>query len=158
VAPEFASCGMLGFDTKPVDLACDGRLCKESVLGRSKPLKRWRDGGARSSDRLGGSTRRGGSLRASQAPEPWGAIRERVARWSSRTGRAADRELEPTFFLCATGSDRCDVTSIARGGDGMDDPDISLQSTAALGSSRSTSAPVMRLHWRKRRAPPLSAA
>jgi hypothetical protein len=99
-------------------------------------LKRWRVGGARSSYRLGRSTRRGGSLRTSEAPEQTGAVRERVACWSSRTGQAADRELEPTFFSCAAGSDRRDdVTSTAWGGDDVDDPDMSLQSTAALGSS-----------------------
>jgi hypothetical protein len=130
------TCGALGVDAELVDLARDGRLYKESVSGRSEPSKRWRDGGTPSFDLLSRSTRRGGSLCTSEAPEPPGAVWERVARWSSRTGRAADREHELTFFSYAAGSRRRDdVTSTARGGERVDDPDMSLQSTAALGSS-----------------------
>jgi hypothetical protein len=135
-ALESASCGALGVDAELVDLARDGCLCKESVLGLLELSKRWRDGGARSSDRLGRSTRQGRSLHASEAPEPPGAVWERVARCSSRTGQAVNREIEPTFFSCATGSGRRDdVTSTARGGDGVDDPNMSLQSTTILSSS-----------------------
>jgi hypothetical protein len=40
------------------------------------------------------------------------------------------------FFSRATGFDRReDVTSTMRGGDGVDDPDMSLQSTIALATS-----------------------
>jgi hypothetical protein len=54
----------------------------------------------------------------------------------SSTRRAADRELEPTFFSRAASSGcRDDVTSTMREGEGVDDSDMSLQSTAALGSS-----------------------
>jgi hypothetical protein len=77
-----------------------------------------------------------GSLRTSDAPESPNVVRGRVARWSSWAERATDRELEPTFFSCAAGSGRRDdVTSTARGGDSVNDPDVSLQSIAALGSS-----------------------
>jgi hypothetical protein len=79
VAPESTSCDALGVNAEPVDLARDRHLCKESESGRSEPLKRWRDGVARSSGRLGGSVRRGGSLRASEALKPPGAMRGRVA-------------------------------------------------------------------------------
>jgi hypothetical protein len=52
---------------------------------------------------------------------------------SSRAGRAADRELEPTFFSCvAISGHHDDDTSVAWGGDDEDDPDMSLQSTVAL--------------------------
>jgi hypothetical protein len=89
--------------------------------------KRWPDRGARYSDRVSRSTRRGRSLRSSEAPEPSGAIRERVARWSSWTGQAADRELKLTFFTYTAGSGRRDdVTSTACGGNGVDDPDMLL--------------------------------
>jgi hypothetical protein len=51
-------------------------------------------------------------------------------------GRAADRELEPAFFshasICGC---RDDDTSVARGGDDENDPDMSFQSTAALATS-----------------------
>jgi hypothetical protein len=131
-----ASCGALGVDTELVDLARDMRLCKESESGRSEPLKRWRVGVARSSDHLDGSACRGRSLRASEALEPPGVVRGRAAFWSSRTGRAADREPKPTFFSrTASSSRRDDVTSTTRGGDDVDDPDMSVQSTATLGSS-----------------------
>jgi hypothetical protein len=51
-------------------------------------------------------------------------------------GRATDRELEPTLFSCAVGSGcRDEVTSTAQVSDGVDDPDMSLQFTATLGSS-----------------------
>jgi hypothetical protein len=51
-------------------------------------------------------------------------------------GRAPDRELKPAPFSRAAGSDRHDeVTSTARGGQGVDHPNMSLQSTAALGLS-----------------------
>jgi hypothetical protein len=51
-------------------------------------------------------------------------------------GRSADRELEPAFFSRADVSGRRnDVTSVARGGDKVDDPNMSLQSTAALATS-----------------------
>jgi hypothetical protein len=51
------------------------------------------------------------------------------------SGRAGC-ELEPTFLLCATVCGRRDDdTSMAQGGDDEDDPDMSLQSTAALGTS-----------------------
>jgi hypothetical protein len=64
------------------------------------------------------------------------ALRGRATCWSSRAGRAADRELEPTFFShAAFCSRRDDVTSVVRGGDVVDDPDMSLQSTAALATS-----------------------
>jgi hypothetical protein len=50
--------------------------------------------------------------------------------------RATDRNLKPMPFSRAAGSDRRDkVTSTARGGEVVDNPDMSLQSTAALGSS-----------------------
>jgi hypothetical protein len=40
------------------------------------------------------------------------------------------------FFLRVAGSGcRDDITSTMRGGDGVDDPEMSLQSIAALGSS-----------------------
>jgi hypothetical protein len=56
-------------------------------------------------------------------------------RTGTRTGRATDLDLEPTFS-CAVGFGRHDkVTSTARGGDSVDDPDMWLHSTAALGSS-----------------------
>jgi hypothetical protein len=102
-------------------------------LRRPELSKRWRVGAGRSSDRLGGSTRRGGFLRTSEAPGPPGATRGRTTCWSSRVGRAADRELEPTFFSpTAIYSRRDDNTSVARGGNDVDDPNMLLQSTVVL--------------------------
>jgi hypothetical protein len=75
VASESASCGAHGDNAEPVDLAHDGRLCKESESGWSEPSKRWRDGVARSSDRLDVSAQQGGSLCASEALGPPGAMR-----------------------------------------------------------------------------------
>jgi hypothetical protein len=67
---------------------------------------------------------------------PPGATQGRATRWSSRAGRAADRELEAAFFsrtaICGR---RDDVTSVVRKGDDVDDPDMSLQSTTALATS-----------------------
>jgi hypothetical protein len=151
-ALETASRGTLGIDTEAIDLAHDWRLCKESVSGRSEPSKRWQDEDGSSSDCLSGSARRGGSLRSSRASEPLGATRRRTTYWSSRAGRTADRELKPTFFSRAVDcGHRDDVTFVARGGADVDDPDMSLQSTAALATSprwphrRSTTASVMDL-------------
>jgi hypothetical protein len=59
-----------------------------------------------------------------------GAIQGRTVLWSSWAGRAACREVEPTFL-----SRHDDDTSGARRGNDEDDPDILLQSTAALGTS-----------------------
>jgi hypothetical protein len=64
---------------------------------------------------------------------PMGATRGRTVRWPSRAGRAAGRELEPTFLSrTAVSGCRDDDTSVAWRGDDEDDPGISLQSTAAL--------------------------
>jgi hypothetical protein len=108
----------------------------ESFMTRSEPSKSWRTGAARSSDRLRGSAWRGGALRDLEALVPLGATRGWTVRWSSRAGRAAGHELEPTFlsraFVCGR---RDDDTSVARGGDDEDDPDMLLQSTAALAMS-----------------------
>jgi hypothetical protein len=65
-----------------------------------------------------------------------GRTQGRTTRWSSRAGRAAGRELEPTFLSCAAiRGCRDDDTSVARGGNDEEDPDMSLQSTAALATS-----------------------
>jgi hypothetical protein len=72
-------CDVLGVNAELVNLAHNGRLCRESVSGRSEPLKRWRGEDSCSYGHLRGSTQWGESLRASKAPEPPGAIRERVA-------------------------------------------------------------------------------
>jgi hypothetical protein len=70
------------------------------------------------------------------APVPSGAPRERTTRLSSQAGRAADRDLELAFLLhAAICGCHNDDTSVARGGDDEDDPDISLQSTIALATS-----------------------
>jgi hypothetical protein len=67
---------------------------------------------------------------------PLGAMRGRTVRWSSRAGRAACRELEPTFLprAVACGS-RNDDISVPWGGDNEDDPDMSFQSTNVLATS-----------------------
>jgi hypothetical protein len=71
--------------------------------------------------------RRGGSLHASGVLGPLGTTQGRVTYRSSRAGRAADRELKPSFFSRAAICGRHDdVTFVARGGDDMDDPDMSL--------------------------------
>jgi hypothetical protein len=127
---------MLGVDAEFVDFACDRRLCWESESGRSEPSISWRTGAGRSSDRLGGSTWRGMILCDSEAPVQLGATRGRTDRWSSWAGRAACRELEPTFLSRVAVCGRRDYdTSVAQGGDDEDDPDILLQSTAALATS-----------------------
>jgi hypothetical protein len=121
--------------------------------------KSWRTGAGRSSGRLGRSAWRGAALYDSEALVLLGATRGRTVRWSSRAGRAACRELEPTFLSrVAVYSRRDDNTTVARRGDDEDDPDMSLQSTAALGMSRSTTAPTTYLHRRRRHAPPSSAS
>jgi hypothetical protein len=110
-------CNTLGVDTGVIDLALEGRLCKESESGQSEPSKRWRGEGSCSTGRLGGSSQRGGSLHTSEAPGPPGVVCEQVTRWSSRTGRTVDSELEPTPFSRAVGSSsRTEVSSTARGG------------------------------------------
>jgi hypothetical protein len=113
-APESASCGTLGIDAKSVDLARDRRLCRESESGPSEPSKSWRTVVGRSSDRLEGSTWRGGALCDSGALVPLGAMRGRTTRWSSRVGRAVGHELEPAFLSrAATSGRRDDDTSVA---------------------------------------------
>jgi hypothetical protein len=128
--PESTACGALGVDAESVDFARDRCLCKESESGLSEPSKSWRAGADRSSDRLGGSAWRGATFCDSEAPVPL------TVRWSSRVGRAACHELEPTFLSrSAVCGRRDDDTSVVRGGDDEDDPDMSLQSTTALGTS-----------------------
>jgi hypothetical protein len=57
-------------------------------------------------------------------------------RWSSRAGRDACHKFEPTFLSrTAVCGRRDDDTSVARGGDDEDDPDMSLKSTAVLATS-----------------------
>jgi hypothetical protein len=86
---------------------------------------------------LGGSAGRGGALCASVAPVPLGTTRGRTARESSRAGRAAGHKLEPACFShAATCGLRDDDTSVERGGDDEDDPDMLLQSTTALATSQ----------------------
>jgi hypothetical protein len=64
---------------------------------------------------------------------PLGAVRERVDRRSTRTGGAAGRELDPTTLSRpASRGRRDDDTSAPRSGEDEDDPDMLLQSTAAL--------------------------
>jgi hypothetical protein len=99
-------------------------------------LKSWRTGASRSSDRFGGVCLWRTTLCDSEAPVLLGATRGRTVRWSSRAGRAAGRELEPTFLSrAAVCSRRDDDTSMAWGGNDEDDPDMSLQSIVALGTS-----------------------
>jgi hypothetical protein len=70
VSPPY---GTLGVDAGRVDLALDDeRLLKESESGQLEPSKRWRGEGSYSAGRLGGSSRRGGSLRPSVAHKPPG--------------------------------------------------------------------------------------
>jgi hypothetical protein len=89
-----------------------------------------------SSDLLGVSTWRGAALYDPVAPVPLGATRGRIVRWSSRVGRAACREHDLTCLSrAAVCGHRDDDTSVARGGDDEDDPDMSLQSTTALATS-----------------------
>jgi hypothetical protein len=72
----------------------------------------------------------------SEAPVPLGAARGRTVLWSSWAGRASCRELEPTFLShAAVCGRRDDDTSVPWGGDDEDDPDMLLQSTAALATS-----------------------
>jgi hypothetical protein len=69
-------------------------------------------------------------------PVPLGAARERTDRWPTRAGGAARRELEPTVLSRpASRGRRDDDTSAPRGSDDEDDPDMLLQSTAALATS-----------------------
>jgi hypothetical protein len=69
-------------------------------------------------------------------PVPLGAVREQVDRRPTRAGGAAGRELEPTVLLCPASHGRCDDdTSAPQGGDDEDDPDMLLQSIAALATS-----------------------
>jgi hypothetical protein len=156
---ESSSCGVLGVDAEPVDLTHDWCLCKEFASGRSGPSKRWRDGVGRSSDRLSGSARRGESLRSSGACGPPGATRGRTTRWSSQVGRAANHELEPTFFSCAAACGRRDNdTYMERGGDEVDDPNSRSNPPPQWPRRRSTTALAMDLHWRRRSTPAPSAS
>jgi hypothetical protein len=69
-------------------------------------------------------------------PVPLGAVREWVDRRPTRTGGAARRELDPTTLSHpASRGQRDDDTSAPRSGEDEDDPDILLQSTAALATS-----------------------
>jgi hypothetical protein len=127
VTPESTACGALSVDTESVDFARDRCLCKESDSGRSEPSYSWQTGAGRSADRLGGSAWRGTALCDLEEPVLLGSMRVRTVRWSSRAGRAACRELEPTCLSRATVCGRRDDdTSVARGGNDEDDPDISL--------------------------------
>jgi hypothetical protein len=99
VALESAPCSTLRVDAGVVDLALEGRIRREFVSGRSEPSKRWQGEGSCSSDRLGGSSKHGGSLRTSEAPGLPSAVRERVTRCSSRAERATDPDLKPAPFL-----------------------------------------------------------
>jgi hypothetical protein len=68
------SCSALSADADGVDLALDDEcLLKESESKRSKPSKEWQEEESRSVDRLGRSSRCGGSLRSSEVCEPQGA-------------------------------------------------------------------------------------
>jgi hypothetical protein len=73
-------CGAIGMDVSVVDLTLNERLFRESTSGQFKPSKRWQGEGSCSVGRLGGSSRRGGSLHPSEAPGPPGVMRERVTR------------------------------------------------------------------------------
>jgi hypothetical protein len=127
---------VLGVDAESVDFARDQCLCRESESGWSEPSKSWRTSAGRSSDHLGGSAWLGAALYDSKAPILLGATRGQTVRWSSRAGRAACRELEPTFLSRAAFCGRHeDDTSVGQGGDDEDDPDMSLQSTATLATS-----------------------
>jgi hypothetical protein len=67
---------------------------------------------------------------------PLGAVRERVDRRPTRAGGAAGRELDPTTLSCPAShrwSD--DDTSAPWSGEDEDNPDMFLQSTAALATS-----------------------
>jgi hypothetical protein len=66
----FAPCGELGVGAGVVGLALDEPLFKEFASRQSEPSKRWWGEGSCSAGRLGGSSRRGGSLRPSKAPKP----------------------------------------------------------------------------------------
>jgi hypothetical protein len=69
-------CGALGVDVSIVNLALDECLFRESMSGRSEPSKRRRGKDSSSVGRLGGSSRRGGSLRPSEAPGLLGTVCE----------------------------------------------------------------------------------
>jgi hypothetical protein len=63
-------------------------------------------------------------------------VQERTPRWSSRAGRATWRELELVVLSRPVAAGRHDDdTSVPRGGDDEDDPNMSLQSIAALATS-----------------------
>jgi hypothetical protein len=67
---------------------------------------------------------------------PLGAAWERTDHWPTRAGRATGRELEPTVLShLASRGRHDDETSAPRGGDDDDDPNMFLQSTAALATS-----------------------
>jgi hypothetical protein len=69
-------------------------------------------------------------------PVPLGTVRERVDRRPTRAGGAAGRELEPAVLLHPATRGRCDDdTSAPQCGDDEDDPDMLLQSIAALATS-----------------------
>jgi hypothetical protein len=99
---------------------------------------------------------RGAVLCDSDAPVPLGTTRGRTVHWSSWAGRAACRELEPTFLSrAAIGGFRDDDTSVPWGGKDEDDPDMSLQSTTALATSPLHNGSTG-LHRRRCQAPPPS--
>jgi hypothetical protein len=75
----------------------------------------------------------GGGTKSSSKTTTTSAPLGSVVCWSSRARRAADRELEPTVSSRAVARGcRDDDTSVPWGGDDEDDPDMSLQSSAAL--------------------------
>jgi hypothetical protein len=149
---EFASCGTLGVDADLVDLSLDGNLCKELMLGWSKLSMTWRGGGSCSSGRLGRSTRRGGSFRVLEAPGPLGTVRE------------LERG-EPPILISSPHSHvrrvlAAMIKSLLPRGEATAwmTPTCSCTPPRHWAHHRSTSTQATGLCWRKRLAPPPSAA
>jgi hypothetical protein len=90
----------------------------------------------RTSDLLEGSAWRSAGLCGPGVPVPLGAAQERADHWPTRAGEATGLELEPAVLSHPVSrSRRDDDISTPRGSDDEDDPDMLLQSTAALVTS-----------------------
>jgi hypothetical protein len=137
-------------DDEPVDPARDGRLCEESESRRSEPSKRWRDGATRSSDHLGGAglsalQRRSGHQAPCEDGPPADPLRPDEppdASSSPRSSHAWQPPAVATMLLQSRGEATTWMTLTCRSSPPPRWP-----------RRRSTTAPVMGLLWRRRRAP-----